>query len=318
MIVAALVFTVMVACVKIARLELTALEIVLWRSASSIPLAWLLWRAPLVWSRGESGWTAGSRPSLRLVGRRWFVVRLFLGFGAMLSFFTAARGLDVADLSLVSRLQPLVIVLLAPVVLGRTERSGGKTWGLLLLGLLGCAVLLGPELAVGSAYGAWALAAVLFSAAAHVCLRALGPTDDPRTIVLWFQCCVTVLALVTVVVQDGGLPVPPRAELWPAVLGVGALATLGQVIMTRAYALDRAAVVSAASHVSPLWAVGVDLLVFSVWPDGRTLLGGVIVLAAALGLVLLGSDAVEPVRPGVSSGRPTGESTPGPGSARTH
>ncbi len=105
---ATLAFTIMVACVKEARAEMDALEVIVWRTLVSVPLA-----LALVWRIG-----------LRVKAKKWLLARVTLGSIAMVFFFTAAKGLSVGDLSLVSRLQPIVVALVAPVVLGVAERAG--------------------------------------------------------------------------------------------------------------------------------------------------------------------------------------------------
>jgi drug/metabolite transporter (DMT)-like permease len=269
MVLASLAFTLMVACVKVARAELSALEIAAWRGLGSIPLA-------LFFARG-AGW--------KVQARGWMGIRIVIGFGAMTCFFTAARGLAVADLALISRLQPILIALLAPVILGAAERSDRRLWGLMGVGMLGCAVLLGPGMVIGNIYGLWALGAILLSTFAHITLRALGATDDPRIVVLYFQIGVTVLAVGAAYLQLGELPPPPSAHLWLPLFGVGVLATTAQLLMTQAYALDSAARVSAASHSSPLWALFIDIFLFDLWPTPEMLLGGTVVMLAVLGLV---------------------------------
>jgi drug/metabolite transporter (DMT)-like permease len=269
MVLASLAFIVMVACVKVAREELTALEVATWRGISSVPLAWFLAR--------KAGW--------KVQAKGWLSLRIVIGFAAMTSFFTAAKGLAVADLSLIGRLQPLLIAALAPLFLGIGERSDRRLWGLIVLGLAGCCVLLGPGLAVGNIYGIWALAAIGFSTVAHITLRALGATDDPRVVVLYFQIGVTILAACVTTLYLGHVPVFPEKHLWLPLLGVGILATTGQLLMTHAYSLATAARVSAASHTSPLWAVIIDFVVFSLWPTPEMLIGGGIVMLAVVGLV---------------------------------
>ncbi|MEC7949339.1 MAG: DMT family transporter [Myxococcota bacterium] len=270
---AGLAFTVMVACVKVVRSELGAFEVVAWRGVVAIPLALALLRGA----------------SLRPVNRPAMALRVIAGFFAMTCFYTAAHGLSVADLSLLGRLQPVLIAIVAPVVLGRRERVDPRVWGLLGAGVLGTAVLLGPQLAVGNRYGLWAMGAVLCSGVAHLALRVLGRTEASATVVLWFQVGGTLLALLAVALSTGDLPRLPSPALLPWLAGVGAAGTAGQVLMTRAYALDRAAVVSAASHTSPLWAVIADALLFAVLPGPETLVGGGILLAAAAALVTLPS-----------------------------
>jgi drug/metabolite transporter (DMT)-like permease len=281
MVAAGLAFTVMVACVKVVRAELGTLEVVAWRGVVAVPLA-------IAMLRGASPWP---------INRAVLGLRVGAGFIAMSCFYTAAHGLTVADLSLLGRLQPVLIAIVAPMVLGRGERVDPRVWLLLAAGVVGTGVLLGPQLAVGNVYGLWAMGAVVCSGIAHTSLRVLGRTESSATVVLWFQVGVTVLALLAVLVTTGDLPRLPSAALLPWLAGVGVAGTAGQVLMTRAYALDRAAVVSAASHTSPVWAVIADALLFSVLPGTTTLAGGGILVAAALALVLMPARGPKPGEP---------------------
>jgi len=278
MVAAGLAFTVMVACVKVVRAELSTLEVVAWRGVVAVPLA-------IAMLRGRSPWP---------INRAVLGLRIFAGFLAMSCFYTAAHGLTVADLSLLGRLQPVLIAIVAPMVLGRGERVDPRVWLLLAAGMAGTGVLLGPQLAVGNVYGLWAMGAVVCSGIAHTSLRVLGRTESSETVVLWFQVGVTVLALSAVLLTTGALPRLPSPTMIPWLAGVGVAGTAGQVLMTRAYALDRAAIVSAASHTSPVWAVLADALLFSVLPGTTTLVGGVILVTAALALVLMPAREAEP------------------------
>ncbi len=269
---ATLAFTIMVACVKEARAEMDALEVIVWRTLVSVPLA-----LALVWRIG-----------LRVKAKKWLLARVTLGSIAMVCFFTAAKGLSVGDLSIVSRLQPIVVALVAPLVLGVAERAGGRVWVLLLTGLLGCALIVGPGLQVGNLFGLYALAATVASAGAHVCVRRLGRSDDPRVVVVWFQLAAFAFALFAQWLLHGSegvwLPLPPRHLWWP-IAGIGVCATLGQVLMTFAYRAERAPTVAAATYAAPAFGIAIDLIVFAVYPTPLALLGGVIVVGAGLVLV---------------------------------
>ena len=164
MMLAALAFTVMVSLVKIARQELDVFDVILFRGLVAVPVA-------LVLARGK----------LRIERKGVMLLRSATGFGAMLCFFGAAKGLAIADLQIISRLQPLAVGFLAPLVLGATEKPKRGIWVVLILGLLGCGIIIGPELAVGSWWGGLALGAVLFSAVSHTSVRALkGGTQRQR------------------------------------------------------------------------------------------------------------------------------------------
>ncbi|WP_428267002.1 DMT family transporter [Haliangium sp.] len=271
MIAAGLVFTVMLALVKSARAELSAFDVVFWRGLTAASLAYWL-------ARGVSQ---------RLPERRYalLALRTVLGFAAMSCSFTAAKGIGIADLSLIAKMQPLIIALLAPLVLGSGERSGLRVWLLMLVGMCGCVVLLAPDLAVGSVYGLLALAGASFAALAKLCVRALAPVTAARTLVFYFQAGAMALALVAIAVLEHRLPVLPAPGLWPVLAGIGVTATLGQLLMTRAYAHDRAPVVAAATYTVPLWGLIADLVVFSLVPDWSVIAGGIIIMTAGLLLV---------------------------------
>lgn len=270
MLLAALSFTMMVACVKMVRTDLSPFDVVWWRGLVSVPLCAI----------------AVPRGSWRIQNHRWFAVRVLFGFTAMVGYYTAAGGLPVANLTLINRLQPFAIAFLTPLFLGAAERPDARTWRLSLLGVAGCGVLLAPALDSSNTAGLFALLTVVTSGVSHTALRALGPTEHSATVVFWFQVLVTLGALVWVVGRDGAFPAVPATHLLPWLFGVGLFATLGQSFLARAYQLDRAALVAAASHASPVFAFAVDYIVFAHTPDWTTLVGGGIVLVAALLLVL--------------------------------
>jgi len=269
MILAALLFTVMLGLVKVAREDMSALEVVVWRSVFATPLAFVLAR----------------RAGIAIRNKKVLLVRCALGFCAVLGFFTAALGLTMAQLSLVSKLQPILIALLAPLVLGASEKPSGRVYAVLGLGLAGSLLLLSPDLASGSIYGLLAVGGTVASAGAHVAVRRLGATENPFALVFWFQLFLSVAGLTTWTLLEGRLVPLPPAGMWPVLIGIAVSTTAAQLAMTRGYQLDRAASVAAASYAGPLFAVVGDVIVFAVWPDAWALGGGALIVVA--GLVLL-------------------------------
>jgi drug/metabolite transporter (DMT)-like permease len=269
MVFAGLAFTVMIGFVKVARAEMSVVEVVFWRGLFAVPAVVLLaWGVP---------WRL-TRPGL-------FLVRAVCGFSAMFGFFYAAKGLAVTDHTLIGKLQPLVIAALAPLLLGKGEGAGAFGWVLIAVGFVGSALLIAPELQVGSLYGLAAAGATVGSGLAHMAIRRLTARDAPAALVLWFQGFVVVVAAVGTVAWTGGLPLPPP-HLWGALAGAGASAALGQVLMTRAYSFDRAPLVAAAGYTTPVWAVLIDVVAWGAYPGWNALLGGALVMAAGLLLLL--------------------------------
>ncbi|MCP4808821.1 MAG: DMT family transporter [Proteobacteria bacterium] len=266
----AIAFTIMVAMVKVCREELDAVEIIHWRCLVAIPVAGLI----------------AARGGFRIQAKRTFAIRLVLGFAAMVCFFTAAKGLPLANLALISRLQPILLALMAPLFLGASEKTGPIIWAVLAAGLLGCGFLVYPELqsfSNGGVYALWALGAAVFASGAHLALRALGRTDRPPVIVFWFQVGVFFVAG-AVLWATGDWRVPP-STFWLPLAGVGLFATAGQLMMTAAYRRERAALVAATSYTSPLWGAMVDVAIFATIPGWEVAVGGTLVIAAGLTLV---------------------------------
>lgn len=268
MILGSMSFTAMVGFVKSLRGDLSTVELIFWRGILAIVLLGLFARPP----------------SFRIENRKLFAARLLLGFFAMSCFYGATKGLALTDLTLISKLQPILIALGAPVVLGSSERSGPDLWVILLVAFGGTALIVGPDLAVGSWYGLVALAGAIASAGAHLALRGLGGTESTRAVVFWFQGGLAVVAL-ALMAATGAPPSVPDRSLWPRLVMVGVTATAGQLFMTRAYALDRAAVVAAAGYSSLLWALLGDVLFFDMRPGLTVLAGGALVVGAGLRLV---------------------------------
>lgn len=268
MLIATFVLTCMSATVKVARSELGALDIVVWRSLFAIPFAW---------------WFARRGP-LNIQKTGTMTVRVCLGFGAMYCFFTALKGLPLADTNLITKLQPVLIALGAPLFLGRTERVEARTWLMLAVGVTGTAVLLAPDLTQGSVWGLWALASSVLSAGAHIALRGLK-SERSEAVVFWLQIAFFLMALALVLMVNGRLTIP-SARVWPALVGVGLLAAAGQLLMTRAYALDTASRVATVRFIGPVWGIILDVIFFGGWPAIHVWLGGAIVVGAGLAVTL--------------------------------
>jgi drug/metabolite transporter (DMT)-like permease len=278
-------FTAMITLVEVARAwGFDTTELIGWRVLGSVPVLFLLtgmdWRV-----------------------KRWglLAIRCAFGFCAMFCFFSATAGLGVGELTVVTKLQPIFVAILAPMALGRAEQPGRPELAALALGIAGTLCLVWPDLVsstpdpeTGIGRGtalAIGIAAAGFSACAHTTLRALGATERPAAIVFWFQLAVGAAVLCGLGFGLAEARIP-RATHLPVLLGVGIAAVLGQLWMTHAYRIARAARVAAASYVSPLMGFAVDAAVFGTLPTWWTAGGAVLVIAAG-GVLLVGRRGTE-------------------------
>ena len=265
MMLASFILTIMIGLVKSVRTELTTSEVVFWRGILAIPLAGLI------------AWPAG----FRVRNTRGMVVRCGFGISAMWLYYAAAVGLSLADITLLGKLRPLLLAGLSPLFLGAAERAGRGLWLLIVVGLAGCALIVQPGLAVGSSYGLIALAGVVVAAGAHLSLRWLGRTEDPRTVVFWFQVSIALVMGVLLWVGGDGIALPP-GHLWLPLCGIAVCATLGQLALTRAYQVERAVTVAVASYIGPVYAVVGDVLFFGGWPTVQVFIGGAFVVGSGV------------------------------------
>lgn len=251
-------FTGMLALVKALRPHgYGSLELMGWRALTAIPVLLLFRRA----------WRV----------RQWKRLALRCGFGAaaMFCYYAATQGLGVGEVSLLAKLQPVLVALVAPLWLGEAERPGARTWQAVLLGLTGTAAIalpsLGSEpirlLSVGAG-----LASAVFSTMAHTLLRSLKD-EDPDALVFWFQ--VSVAGAVVVGLALGAPRTTPEVVHLPMLLAIGLCALAGQVLMTRAYSADRAARIATAGYVGPLFGFLLDVLVFGVPLRPESIVGAV-------------------------------------------
>lgn len=262
-------FTVMITFVKLARdWGSQTLEIMGWRALVAIPLLAL---AGMSW---------------RVRARGVLLARCVFGASAMFCYFSATEGLGIGEISVLSRMQPVWVALVAPVVLGNAERADRSVWAAMVLGISGTLVLTWPTLGEDPVrFGGvlFMLASTWCSAFAHTAVRAMAEEDD-RAIVFWFQLFVGAAVLLAMGWTDAPVRTPAWVEL-PVLCGIGVGALAGQLLMTRAYAVDTAARVATAGFIAPLLGFAVDLAGFRVWPSGWALVGAGLIGAA--GVILL-------------------------------
>jgi len=258
----------MVAFAKVARAELSAFEVVFWRGMVGTPI--MFWFA---------------RKRLRVQNVPVLALRVILGFATVVLLMASVQFLGVAEISLLHKLQPVLLAGLAPFVLGRKERVGPELWLLLFAGLGGCALILAPDLSIGSYWGLLPLAAAATSAGAQLCLPVLMRTEGISQVVFYFFLASVPLAALLELGSSGSLPAAPQGHMWWWAIGVGVSAVVAQTLLTMAYRDRGAARIAAASYTGPVWALIVDAVFFAIFPAPLELAGGILIILCGLLLV---------------------------------
>lgn len=275
-------FVGMAAFVKLLREDgMSTHEVMFWRVAPALPWVWTEMRL-----RKQALWP--NAPGLT-------IARSLYGLGAMLGYFYALRVLSVIEYTVLTLLQPVVVALLAPAMLGeRLRRNALIAMAVALTGAL--VVVLRP-----SAAGALRLellpiaigiGATVFSALAHISVRRATAYDSPERVVFWFMLVVSALALTMGLASGDFRGLPPGLELGPAVVkiaGAAGFGLAGQLFMTRAYGRTAAPLVAMMSYASIPISIAVDLMVWGAWPELAQVAGSLLMIGA--GVLLLRSRA---------------------------
>jgi len=200
---------------------------------------------------------------------------LFGTLAAICTFYALSSSqLALGDAATLNATAPIFVALLSGALLG--ERVGGRVGVAIALGFAGIVAVVRPSLEIALPVAAVATVGAGFYALAMIWLRKIGPGETHEAIVLHFSL---VALAITVAVA---LPV----WQWPGwrsglfLLGVGLTGGGGQMAMTRAYSLHRAAPLTALSGLGILLTHLLAIPVFGDRPAGWQVAGALLVIAA--------------------------------------
>ena len=257
-------FSVMAAGVKVAARDVGSEQIVFFRCATSllVLLPWLLRHG------------ASAIRTQRLGGHLW---RAAFGTCAMYLFFYALAHLHLAEAILLTYSTPLFIPFIAWLWIH--EPPPPVIFPAVALGLIGIALIARPGagLGVSPASVAGVLSGVC-AAAAMVSIRRIADTEPAARVVFYFSVVSTLIAAVPLAWAWAPLSVSTLLLL----LGIGVLATLGQLCLTRAYALAPAARIGAFTYIAVVFGGLLGWMLWDETPDAASALGMALVIGCCL------------------------------------
>jgi drug/metabolite transporter (DMT)-like permease len=208
---------------------------------------------------------------------RAHLYRGIVGFLGMLTYVGAIAALPLATAVTLNYTSPVMLALL--LRFAHRESQQRHLLASMVLGLTGIVLLLNPSYDSSQWFGAvLALGSALFAAIAALNIRALGRLDEPpsRT-VLYFSLCITVGSLpLCLVVGTRSLDAIGLAY----VIAVGALATLGQYMLTLAYQRGHTLIVSLLGYSQVVWTSLIGIFLWDNSPTASAWLGMALVIAS--------------------------------------
>jgi drug/metabolite transporter (DMT)-like permease len=263
MLLAALFFAGMGAAVKAASRELPSAMVVFFRNAVGLLVL-------LPWLR------RGGKEGLRTRHLPEHLFRSVMGLAAMVCLFYSIGHMRLADAILVYQSVPLVLPLVERVWLG--EPIAPLLWGPIGLGFAGLLFILKPGPDLFGPVALVAVASTLFASVAQVGIRRLTRTEPVTRIVFYFGLISSGLSALPLVFVWR----TPSPSLLAVLLAMGALATAGQLCLTRAYSYASAARVGPFLYSGVVFAGVLDFVFWRTMPDRQFVAGALLVSAAAI------------------------------------
>jgi drug/metabolite transporter (DMT)-like permease len=261
-------FSGMDALLKILSQHYPPIEVVVLRGASSMPFMLL----PLL--------AMGRLSALKPVRIGMHFLRGVLMFFVLLAFVYAVRALSLADAYAIFLAAPLIVTALSVPLLG--EHVGRRRWIAICVGLVGVLTMLKPSASSLVSLGA---VAALLSATGYavnaIALRIITRTDATVSVVFWMIGFMTVIAACVAAPQWVAI----RSADWIFLAGIGLISSIAQHLITEAFRNAPPSVVAPFEYTALLWGIGIDRVVWGVFPSSRVYIGGGIVIASGLYLI---------------------------------
>ncbi len=216
-----------------------------------------------------------------LLVRDWkrLLLRMLFGTTAMFCFYYALTHMPLADCVFIGRTQPLFLTLLAPFIVG--EQGTKNVWIAIALGLAGTAIIMKPQVDWTLASTA-ALSAAFLASLAHLMVRRLSRTEATPVIVFNFTF---LLCLVSGLASFSSF-IPPLSHQWLLLSAIAGFASLGQYLLTKAYSLDSAPTVAAASYASVVLSILYGYLFWNEIPALSSVGGALLIVSGGMYLMV--------------------------------
>ena len=274
MVLAALLFSTMGVCVKIASAQYGTGEIVFYRGLTGALMMALLARC-----------NGGSL--LTSLGAMHFW-RSASGVVALCLWFYAIGGLPLATamtLNYMSSVWMALFLVGGAVMLGN-GRVDGRLVGTVLLGFAGVACILRPTIEQQQLWhGLMGLLSGMIAATAYLQVTALGRAGEPEYRIVFYFSLGSVGAGLAMLVWSG----PSAHTVGGAALlvAIGLLATSAQLLMTRAYAIGRPLVNASLQYLGIAFSFAYGMLFFGDRMTALALGGIMLIIVAGLSATLL-------------------------------
>lgn len=235
-------------------------------------------------ARGE---LPGGLKTARPFGHMW---RGIIGVTAMSLGFYGITKLPLPETIVINYAMPLLIVVFSALFLNETVRA--YRWSAVIVGMVGVVIIMWPRLTIfsgginaadGAMLGALAtLGSAAIGACAMLMVRNLVRTERSATIVIYFSITCSVAGLLS---APFGWVWPTPGQ-WAMLITAGVAGGIAQILLTECYRHADMSVIAPFEYTSMLLGLVVGYVAFGDIPTVQTIVGGLIVVAAGIFIIL--------------------------------
>lgn len=261
MLLAALLFSGLNTCVRLASSDVPVLEVMFFRNLFNL-LFMLPWLAQVGWS------------ALRTERLGLHALRSGFGLTSMFLQFTALSLMPLAEATALSFTTPLFATIGMALIVGETVRL--RRWIAIVIGFVGVILILRPGFGEVSTPALMMLCGSMIVGGGFTCVKLLSGTESPNAMVLWMGIFMAPVSLIPALF----------VWQWPSalglvyLLGVGTCATLAHLCFNRAFAAADASAVLPFDYTRLLIVACFGFLLFGEMPDIWTWIGAGTIVAA--------------------------------------
>ncbi|MEO8038590.1 MAG: DMT family transporter [Betaproteobacteria bacterium] len=239
---------------------------------------------PLIWARYSVHLLFmlilfGPRMQLDLVRTRHPGLQILRGVLLVSStamFYLALRFLPLAEAAAISFIGPVVVTVLSGPLL--RERVSRRQWAAVVLGFIGVLIIIRPGGAVFSPTVLFPLSTALLFSLYQIATRKVAGRDNPVTTLFY-------TALIGATLTSLALPLGWQSPTWLQIMlmiVIGSLGGTGHFLLIRAVEHTSPMALGPFVYTQLIWSTLLAWIVFHEFPDGGSIVGMVVIIAAGL------------------------------------
>ncbi len=281
MLLATITFAFMGGFVKLLSHSISSLELTFFRNIFGVVIIiFALFKTPTT--------SKGGKPFL-------LFFRGFIGFLALLAYFYNMAHIPLGVATTYNKTSPLFLAFFAWIFLG--EKLAKSAIIALILGFIGIIFIAKPDGFDLDKYTILGIFSGIGAALAYTSIRELRKYYDTRIIALSFMSVGTIGPLILMIISsyynfDQSFDflfskfVMPQGVQWLYIIALGVLATISQLLMTKAYTLTKAGIIGTITYAQILFGTIVGIILGDNIPDILTILGMILIILAGVLVII--------------------------------